>query len=155
MFNKEEILARLREGETIDDIANDLVAALNEAEKMLEAENKAKQEQAEAEAKRLEKEAQLDALIDVIIDSIINYIKIAAPELAEYMSDKEFLSTVSMRETLDGLLEMYKLIAAAYKPTRKEEDKEEKVRGKRVKTEAFDEVFDVDAILDSWIKSLK
>lgn len=150
MFNKEEILARLREGETIDDIANDLVAALNEAEKMLEAENKAKQEQAEAEAKRLEKEAQLDALIDVIIDSINNYIKIAAPELAEYMSDKEFLSTVSMRETLDGLLEMYKIIAAAYKPAPKKEE-----RGARAKINLCDEVFDVDAILDSWIKSLK
>ena len=72
MFTKEDILARLQNGETADDIAQEMATALNEAtaeKKALDAElaAKEKEETRVLEAKRAAVEDMLDALYDYFV----------------------------------------------------------------------------------------
>ena len=74
MFTKEDILARLQNGETTDAIAAEMAAALNEAEaekKALDAEKVAKEkEEARAlDAKRVAVDNMLDAVCDYLVAS--------------------------------------------------------------------------------------
>lgn len=139
MFNVEEIKARMRKGESIDDIANDLASALNTAEKEMEEEAK----KAREEAARLETEAQLDALADVIVDSISNYIKIAAPDLAARVNSEEVVNGADLRENIDSMIYMMRLLAPVT-----EKAKEVK------KTPAQAYKFDPDAIIQAFLKEL-
>lgn len=77
MINKEEILAMLRDGKDADDIAKQLVDALNDAqadyedEKAKEAEAKAKAEQeAQIEADKID---DMQVILDLIHDFILEY----------------------------------------------------------------------------------
>lgn len=74
MFTKEDILARLQNGETTDAIAAEMAAALNEAEaekKALDAEKvaKEKEETRVLEAKRVAVDNLLDAVCDYLVAS--------------------------------------------------------------------------------------
>lgn len=74
MFTKEDILARLQNGETTDAIAAEMAAALNEAEaekKALDAEKvaKEKEETRALEAKRVAVDNMLDAVCDYLVAS--------------------------------------------------------------------------------------
>ena len=74
MFTKEDILARLQNGETTDAIAAEMAAALNEAEaekKALDAKKVAKEkEEARAlDAKRVAVDNMLDAVCDYLVAS--------------------------------------------------------------------------------------
>ena len=74
MFTKEDILARLQNGETVDAIANEMANALNEAEaekKAIDAEiaAKEKEETRVLEAKRAAINDMLDAACDYLIAS--------------------------------------------------------------------------------------
>ena len=147
MFNVEEIKSRMRNGESIDDIANDLASALNTAEKEMDAEREA----ARAKAAELEKEAQLDALADVIVDSIANYIKIAAPDLEEYLLSHDSINGTDLRESIDGAIILMRMFA----PMVTESKKENLERGKRAKAKMLDEtVLDPDAIINAWLKTI-
>lgn len=74
MFTKEDILARLQNGETTDAIAAEMAAALNEAEaekKALDAEKAAKEKEKTRvlEAKRTAVDNMLDAACDYLVAS--------------------------------------------------------------------------------------
>ena len=103
MFTKEDILARLQNGETADDIANEMATALNEATAEKEALD------AELAAKEKEETRILNAkraAVDNILDALCDYL-IAAGE-GEYVKDVAEVKTDKVIEMLDGSIEMAK-----------------------------------------------
>ena len=103
MFTKEDILARLQNGDTVDDIAKEMATALNEAEaekKALDAElaAKEKEETRVLEAKR--------AAVDMMLDALSDYL-IAAGE-DNYVRDIAEIETDKVVEMLDGWIKMTK-----------------------------------------------
>lgn len=103
MFTKNDILARLQNGETADNIAQEMADALNEAQaekSALDAEKvaKAAEETRVLNAKR--------AAVDEMLDAVCDYLVAAGEEdlvkeLAEIKTDKVI-------ELLDGSIEMAK-----------------------------------------------
>ena len=103
MFTKADILARLQNGDTVDDIAAEMAAALNEAEaekKALDAElaAKEKEETRVVEAKR--------AAVDDMLDAVCDYL-IAAGEDG-FIEDLKEVDTDKVVEMLDSSIEMAK-----------------------------------------------
>ena len=102
-FTKEDILARLQNGDTVDEIAAEMADALNEAEaekRVLDAElaAKEKEETRVLEAKR--------AAVDDILDAVCDYL-IAAGE-GDFIEDLKEIDTDKVIEMLDGSIEMAK-----------------------------------------------
>ena len=110
MYNSADILARLRKGETPDDIANEMANALNEAQDALKAEEaKAVQEK--------EKSEQLDALAARIADDVSEYLEVATGfELIgdERMTGKEVRE---LADELSPLLDLLKNMKVSVKKT--------------------------------------
>lgn len=103
MFTKADILARLQNGDTVDDIAAEMAAALNEAE----AEKKALD--AELAAKEKEKTRVLEAkrvAVDDMLDAMCDYL-VAAGE-SDFIDDIKEVETDKVIEMLDGSIEMAK-----------------------------------------------
>ena len=100
MYNSADILARLRKGETPEDIANEMANALNAAQDTLKAEEaKAVQEK--------EKSEQLDKLAARIAADVNEYLEVAAGiELA----DEERMTAEEVRELTDGLTPLLDLL---------------------------------------------
>ena len=103
MFTKADILARLQNGDTVDDIAAEMAAALNEAEaekKALDAElaAKEKEETRVLEAKR--------AAVNDMLDAVADYL-VAAGE-NDFIEDLREIDTDKVIEMLDGSIEMAK-----------------------------------------------
>ena len=93
MYSSADILARLRKGETPEDIANEMANALNEAQDTLKAEEaKAVQEK--------EKNEQLDALAAQIADDVNEYLEVAA---GIELTDEERMTREEVRELTDSL----------------------------------------------------
>lgn len=86
-MNFEEIMARLQNGENLDDIAQEMQDVLNKA-------NAAVQEQNKQSAK----DARLDELANVIAEAANEYMSLAQPDVEFEVSGAE------MRETLDEML---------------------------------------------------
>ena len=111
MFTKEDILARLQNGETTDAIAAEMAAALNEAEaekKALDAEKVAKEkEEARAlDAKRVAVDNMLDAVCDYLVASgegdLITDIKdIETDKIIELFDD-----SIKMAKSLEKLKDL-------------------------------------------------
>ena len=100
MYNSADILARLRKGETPDDIANEMANALNEAQDALKAEEaKAVQEE--------EKNKQLDALAARIADDVSEYLEVAA---GIKLTDEERMTGEEVRELADELSPLLDLL---------------------------------------------
>ena len=100
MYNSADILARLRKGETPDDIANEMANALNEAQDALKAEEaKAVQEK--------EKNEQLNALAARIADDVNEYLEVAA---GIKLTDEERMTGEEVRELADGLSPLLDLL---------------------------------------------
>ena len=100
MYNSADILARLRKGETPDDIANEMANALNEAQDTLKAEEaKAVQEK--------KKNEQLDALAARIADNVSEYLEVAA---GIKLTDEERMTGEEVRELADGLSPLLDLL---------------------------------------------
>ena len=102
-FTKEDILARLQNGETAEDIALEVATALNEAEaekKALDAEKVAKEreEARVSAAKRVAVNDMLDAVCDYLV---------AAGE-DDFIKDIKDIETDKVIEMLDGSIEMAK-----------------------------------------------
>ena len=110
MYNSADILARLRKGETPDDIANEMANALNEAQDALKAEEaKAVQEK--------EKNEQLDALAARIADDVSEYLEVAA---GIKLTDEERMTGEEVRELaneLSPLLDLLKNMKVSIKKT--------------------------------------
>ena len=103
MFTKADILARLQNGDTVDEIAAEMANALNEAEaekKALDAElaAKEKEETRVLNAKRVAVDDMLDALCDYLV---------AAGE-GDYVKDLNEIDTDKVIEMLDGSINMAK-----------------------------------------------
>ena len=110
MYNSADILARLRKGETPDDIANEMANALNEAQDTLKAE-KAKAVQEE------EKNKQLDALAARIADDVSEYLEVAA---GIKLTDEERMTGEEVRDLaneLSPLLDLLKNAKVSVKKT--------------------------------------
>lgn len=100
MYNSADILARLRKGETPDDIANEMANALNEAQDALKAEEaKAVQEK--------EVNDQLDKLAARIAADINEYLEVATG--FELLED-ERMTGEEVRELADGLSPLLDLL---------------------------------------------
>lgn len=100
MYNSADILARLRKGETPDDIANEMANALNAAQDALKAEEaKAAQEK--------EKDEQLDALAARIADDMNEYLETAA---GIKLTDEERMTGEEVRELADELSPLLDLL---------------------------------------------
>lgn len=100
MYNSADILARLRKGETPDDIANEMANALNEAQDALKAEEaKAVQEK--------EKNKQLDALAARIADDVSEYLEVAA---GIKLTDEERMTGEEVRDFADELSPLLDLL---------------------------------------------
>ena len=103
MYNSADILARLRKGETPEDIANEMTNALNEAQDTLKAEEaKAVQEK--------EKNEQLDALAARIATDVNEYLEAAA---GIKLTDEERMTGEEVRELADGLSPMLDMLKDA------------------------------------------
>ena len=103
MFTKADILARLQNGDTVDAIAAEMAAALNEAEaekRALDAElaAKEKEETRVLEAKR--------AAIDDMLDAVCDYLVAAGED--DFIDDLKEIDTDKVIELLDGSIEMAK-----------------------------------------------
>ena len=111
MFTKEDILARLQNGETTDAIAAEMAAALNEAEaekKALDAEKVAKEKEKTRvlEAKRAAVDDLLDAVCDYLVASgegdLITHIKdIETDKIIELFDD-----SIKMAKSLEKLKDL-------------------------------------------------
>ena len=100
MYNSADILARLRKGETPEDIANEMTNALNEAQDTLKAEEaKAVQEK--------EKNEQLDKLAARIAADVNEYLEVAA---GVEFADEERLTAEEVRELTEGLTPLLDLL---------------------------------------------
>ena len=100
MYSSADILARLRKGETPDDIANEMANALNEAQDTLKAEEaKAVQEK--------EKNEQLDKLAARIAADVNEYLEVAA---GIELTDEERMTAEEVRELTDGLTPLLDLL---------------------------------------------
>lgn len=102
-FTKEDILARLQNGETTDAIAAEMAAALNEAEaekKALDAEKvaKKKEETRVLEAKR--------AAVDDLLDAVCDYL-VASGE-GDLITDIKDIETDKVIEMLDDSIKIAK-----------------------------------------------
>lgn len=103
MYNSADILARLRKGETPDDIANEMANALNAAQDTLKAEEaKAVQEK--------EKNEQLDKLAARIAADVNEYLEVAA---GIKLTDEERMTGEEVRELADGLTPMLDMLKDA------------------------------------------
>ena len=106
MFDKAEILARLQDGDSIEDIAKEMTDALNAADEAFQ----------EAEAKRLEEEkraseqtrihAAKSAAVDMMLDAICDYLVAAGED--KLLDEVEKIETDKVIELLDGTIEMSK-----------------------------------------------
>ena len=100
MYNSADILARLRKGETPDDIANEMANALNAAQDALKAgEAKAVQEK--------EKNEQLDALAARIATDVNDFLEAAA---GIKLTDEERMTGEEVRELADELSPLLDLL---------------------------------------------
>ena len=102
-FTKEDILVRLQNGDTVDDIAAEMANALNEAEaekKALDAElaAKEKEETRVLNAKRVAVDGMLDAVCDYLV----------ASGEGDLIKDLNEIDTDKVIEMLDGSIEMAK-----------------------------------------------
>lgn len=100
MYSSADILARLRKGETPEDIANEMANALNEAQDTLKAEEaKAVQEK--------EKNEQLDKLAARIAADVNEYLEVAA---GVELTDEERMTAEEVRELTEGLTPLLDLL---------------------------------------------
>ena len=100
MYNSADILARLRKGETPDDIANEMANALNAAQDALKAEEaKAVQEK--------EKNEQLNTLAARIADDVSEYLEVAA---GVNLTDEERMTAEEVRDLADELSPLLDLL---------------------------------------------
>jgi hypothetical protein len=142
MFDVNEILARLQDGDSAEDLAAEMSKALNAAETKFQ-EAKEKAEQAKAQEK---KEATLNDLAETILLAIDEYVSVKCPEAMD--NEGVDMSVAEFREILDGLLDtMVKMkdlfgdFAMEFAPIPVEEVKTKYEAPKKVKT-ADDKIAD-------------
>ena len=139
-FTKEDILARLQDGDTVDEIAAEMANALNEAEaekKALDAELAAKEQEEirVLNAKRVAVDDMLDALCDYFV----------AAGYGEYTKDIAEIDTDKIVKLLDSSLKMAKSLGQM-------KDLEFSVFGPGL-TKPKVNITDADKVIGIWLKS--
>lgn len=97
MFTKEDILARLQNGDSMDEIAKEMTDALNAAQADYESAI-----QADVEANRI-KEAKR-AAVDMILDGVCDYLVAAGK--SEHIEDIKDIDTDDVIDMLDSAIEL-------------------------------------------------
>lgn len=141
MFNKAEILARLQDGDTIDQIADELAGAINEAQ--AEYKELQEQEKIDKEAARV-KDAKRQAVLGRI-DCLCDY-AVAAGGYEELLDELHNVDVDKIVEAIDSMLGMVKLLGAL-------ENLEFKHTAAPAKIKR-DAVFNADDVLNNFLKSI-
>lgn len=111
-MDKNEILARLQRGESMDVIADELAAMMNQAQAEYETELA---ETAKAK-ETAEHEAMLDAAAEDVADAIWTFVSLAHPELP--MSEADRLSGAEVRQVIEQMTPMLGLLTRKPKVVR-------------------------------------
>jgi hydrogenase maturation factor len=144
MITTNDILVRLRNGESMDTIGQSIADVLNEAQEAYIAEQEvAKKAQAEAEIAQAKRDMALD-LIGIIQD----YGDLVAPEAASILDDIDDTDIDAMVTTLDEMFHMMTAMVELKATLEKAQTKSEKIPApvKRAKSD--------DEVLANFIKSL-
>ena len=156
MVNSKDILTRLQNGEKAEDIANELISALNDANDTYNKEVAAKKAEDEAKAKReAKKVADMQLILDLLHDFCIDY----------YCDNNEDIDAV---EEAFNELTAEKLIAIVEEAGAAVLDMEQKLKdiedlfgisAAPVKTIKIDKDFvpgkkNADAVINSFLKSI-
>jgi phage FluMu gp28-like protein len=118
MFTKEDILARLRNGEDAQTIADEIAQGLNEAI------NQVKEEQDQKKAEQMKKEAQeaeLDEIAEDIADAIMDYMCVQDPSLTDVFA-KDPIEPSYVRQALDVSQPIMGLIKSLSGPVEKDKN---------------------------------
>ena len=99
MFDVNEILARLQDGDSVEDVAAEMTKALNAAEQKFQ---EAK-EQAEQAKVQEQKEKDLNELAEIILDAIDKYVSIKCPEVGKEWAEAK-LDVAEFRNMIDASL---------------------------------------------------
>lgn len=116
MFTTEDILARLRNGEDAQAIANQIADHLNDAVKAYEDEEKKKKE---IQMKKEAQEATLDEIAESIAQDIMDYMCIQDPSLTDILA-KDPIEPSYVRQALDVSQPMMGLIKSLSGPVEKD-----------------------------------
>ena len=103
MFTKEDILARLQDGDTMDEIAKEMSDVLNAAEAQYQ------EEITKANAEKLEAQRVMDAkrvAVDGMLDCLCDYLVATGDE--ELLKELEDVDTDEVVEALDSILALTK-----------------------------------------------
>lgn len=124
MFDEKDLLARLQNGETMDDIAKELTAALNAANKEYEIQKEKQKKEEEEMWRKKEQEVQKKIDLESIIDDFIDWAQIydecpLAVKHLKTMSAEDMLEiipivekAVKAREDMEKWLVSFKAPAA-------------------------------------------
>ena len=107
MFDKSEILARLQNGDTMDEIAKEMSEALNAAQQQYQ------EETIKANAEKLEAERVMNAkrvAVDMILDGLCDYLVAVGDE--ELLEDLKDIDTDEVIEALDSIVAFAKSLEA-------------------------------------------
>ena len=107
MFDKSEILARLQNGDTMDEIAKEMSEALNAAQQQYQ------EETIKANAEKLEAQRILDAkrvAVDMMLDGLCDYLVAAGEETL--LKEVEDVDTDEVVEALDSIVVFTKSMEA-------------------------------------------
>lgn len=115
MFTTEDILARLRNGEDAQTIANQIADHLNDAVKAYEDEEKKKKE---VQMKKDAQEAELDEIAETIANAIMDYMCVQDPSLTDVFT-KDSIEPSYVRQALDVSQPIMNLIKSLSGPVEK------------------------------------
>ena len=116
MTDVKAILARLQNGESADDIANEFATLINDAVKLNDAEVQ-KQKEKEAHENDLNTKAQ------AILDALLDYVRVAAPDLADELDGEDLYDVAQLRGIVDSALAGVKLSLSIAKTFADEDSK--------------------------------
>lgn len=105
MFNEKDILARLQNGEDVQKIADEMAAALNQANKVY-TDQKAKEEAAKAAAAKAEgqKKEELQSILDLFCDWFGTYYDMDVAEIKSELKADQVIELIdSLKEYIDAV----------------------------------------------------
>lgn len=115
MFNKEMVLARLRNGEDAQVIANEMAELVNEAIKEVQEQKKKE----EAALREKEKVAELNAIVEDFGKWLVKHYEIEEP--LNYVNTKELIDAIDeLVKSLKALAALDKKIPVKKAPVKKE-----------------------------------
>ena len=117
-YSVEDILARIQNGDSVDEIAKEMTDALNEAKTQYEAaeakrqaELEAARKQAEEDARRNQEKEEKRALVDNILQSVIAYLEyIGHQDMVKQLIDLTDEDVDNLADALDAMVELTEMM---------------------------------------------